>query len=576
MSASRLAEGDALDRLCLLASALAARSLTVRAAPGEPAWTDGTSVFLDPAAAADEQLQMLAVQASLVAAGSLEPSIMRRLVRRPAVARRYLAIEGWRALAANADVLPPSVRALTDLEIAARTRDPESSLATALNRAVVEDAPAAFGMIRPRSVLAAMAAADDVTAAQPAAPQARAAALPEIDDGDDEYDLGSLVSSPVTGAGPIGRLLGRMFSSTRGPRRAGPVGADAPTHVGRTRAHGRATVQVMRGAPVTLDDAGALASHGARYPEWDVTRRQYRADWCTVLEIGANTDEQHALGAVDGRALRRPLARLGIGLDRCHRRTQGDDIDLDAAIEAHVQVLAECVPDEGVYVETVRRRRDLWVLGLLDVSGSAAEPGPMGDTVHHHQRLAAATLTAALHDLGDRVALYAFNSRGRTAVQMTPVKPFDERLDRTAFARLAGLAPAAYTRLGAAIRHAASLVDARGGTARRLLVVLSDGFAYDHGYEGRYAEADARRALAEARRSGVGCLCLSVGASTPPAALRRVFGTAAHAVVPTVEQLPEVVGPLFRTALRSAEAQRRVFQRKTRARERLGLETSMA
>jgi nitric oxide reductase activation protein len=103
-------------------------------------------------------------------------------------------------------------------------------------------------------------------------------------------------------------------------------------------------------------------------------------------------------------------------------------------------------------------------------------------------------------------------------------------------------------------------------------VVISDGFAYDHGYEGRYGEADARRALVEARRRGVGCLCLSVGADTDVAALRRVFGGAAHAVIPATEQLPNLVGPLFRAALQSAEAQRRVFQRKERATELIEIE----
>ena len=39
---------------------------------------------------------------------------------------------------------------------------------------------------------------------------------------------------------------------------------------------------------------------------------------------------------------------------------------------------------------------------------------------------------------------------------------------------------------------ATTVLEQRSGTPRRLLVVLSDGFAYDHGYEGRYGEADAR------------------------------------------------------------------------------------
>jgi hypothetical protein len=70
----------------------------------------------------------------------------------------------------------------------------------------------------------------------------------------------------------------------------------------------------------------------------------------------------------------------------------------------------------------------------------------------------------------------------------------------------------------------------------------------------------------------VGCLCLSVGAEADPAALRRVFGAAAHATVPREAQLPEMIGPLFRSALRSAEAQRRTFQRSERTKERLAIE----
>jgi nitric oxide reductase activation protein len=99
-------------------------------------------------------------------------------------------------------------------------------------------------------------------------------------------------------------------------------------------------------------------------------------------------------------------------------------------------------------------------------------------------------------------------------------------------------------------------LESRGGTSRRLLVVLSDGLAYDHGYERIYGAADARRALAEARGRGVGCVCLTIGAGTDPDELQRVFGSAAHAVIGRAEELSQVVGPLFRTALRAAEVRR--------------------
>jgi nitric oxide reductase NorD protein len=224
-----------------------------------------------------------------------------------------------------------------------------------------------------------------------------------------------------------------------------------------------------------------------------------------------------------------------------------------------VETLAGSAPDEAVYTDSLRRRRDLAVLVLLDISGSSGEAGTFGATVHEQQRDAAAALTVALHELGDRVALYAYQSQGRSAVHMLPVKRFDENLDAQVMQRLGSLTPGAYSRLGAAIRHGTSVIAEKAGTSRRLLVVLSDGLAYDHGYERAYGAADARRALAEARRKGVGCLCLTIGAATDSGELSKVFGSAAHASIPKPTQLADVIGPLFRAALRTADLRRKVL-----------------
>jgi nitric oxide reductase activation protein len=320
----------------------------------------------------------------------------------------------------------------------------------------------------------------------------------------------------------------------------------------------------------------AVKHAGTTYPEWDLYRRRYRHDWCTVIEVEPKPEDLAPLVAPEPRALRRPLARLGMELEPRRRQLQGDDIDIDATVEARVESLAGSPPDEAMYIDSLRRRRDLAVLLLLDISGSSGKPSATGATVHEHQRAAAAALTVALNDLGDRVALYGFRSQGRSAVHVVPVKRFHDGLDTRVMWRLGGLVPGAFTRLGAAIRHAASVLERDGGTSRRLLVVLSDGFAYDHGYEGPYGEADARRALAEARRRGMGCLCLSIAADTDVHALRRVFGTAAQATIPRAEQLASVVGPLFRSALRSAQLERRASQRKDRTHERLEIERRMA
>jgi hypothetical protein len=552
---------DGLGRLSLLASALSMRPLEVASGqPGGPAWTDGAAVYVDATAGAREQLAALAVQASLLVAGSLEPDVVRRLAGRPVLARRYLALEGHRALATIADLLPPSVRSLIDEDLAARACSPAASLAAALGPETVADPPESFGTIRTRQLLAQLRRAEVSAAIGRHAPRGRGdRPLAELDDDDDVGDgpgVSDLFSSPVGGGGPLGWLLQRSLEAVRQLKGGGPPGADAPTHRTRTAAPG-GDAAVSTGRAGSLE-GGGFVDRGAKYPEWDVHRRRYRQDWCAVQEVEPRRNDGAPPTAPDTRAVRRALARLGLGLERRRRQMQGDDIDIDAAIDARLEAIAGSAPDEAVYLDSLRRRRDLAVFLLLDISGSAAEPGRGGRTVHEQQRAAAAVLAMALHEIGDRVALYAFHSQGRSAVRLSPVKRFDEAFDAAALQRLHGLSPVAYSRLGAAIRHGAAVLKDQGGTPRRLLVVLSDGLAYDHGYEPAYGAADARRALAEARRQGVGCLCLSIGASTDPEALRRVFGSAAHAAMPAPEQLGQVIGPLFRSALRAADVRRRL------------------
>jgi len=556
-------ESDRLQALGMLASALAGRPVAVAAVePGEPSWTDGQTVFVDPTARSRANLESVAVHASLIAADSLTPEIVGALLRHPRSTKRYLTIEGHRALAANGEVLPGVLSSLADPGIASRSDSPASSLSIASGKDALDETPTAFGVIRARKVLAAggraSAMVDQETAAHVPRRDSKEA-LEELDDGEvDDSDDPDLFSNPVGGGGFIGKWLKKMLSSARktGGSGGGPPGADSPTH--RTNSANRGAYAVSSTARASAEEVTDIAAHGFKYPEWDADRRSYRPDWCTVREveprIKASADD--AIDAAIG--VRRPLARLGMGLHRRHRQSQGDDIDIDAAVEARVEVRAGSVPDEAVYLDSLRRRRDLSVLLLLDVSGSTAEPGTVGRTVHQQQRAVITDLTVALHDLGDRVALYAYNSQGRNAVNVLPVKRFDDHLDARVLRRLNSLEPGAYSRLGAAIRHGSTVLETRGGTSRRLLVVVSDGLAYDHGYERAYGAADARRALTEARRRGTGCVCLTVGAGTDVEVLKKVFGSTAHATIARPDQLAGIIGPLFRSAIRSAEVRRRV------------------
>ena len=559
---------DDLDRLRLVASAMAGRPLTLEAADEDaPGYTDGRTIYL-PAAERPELLAFLAVQGALLAAGSLEPSLMKRLTGRAGVARRYLAVEGWRALAEMADRLPALPVVQTAVAMEHPSSCPEQSLELALGRRPLADPPPAFGAIRPGRI---RAAAETVTAAAPTARdlagEAPAELLPDADDdeSEDTIPLGSL-SKLLSGGIQTGlsQWLTKKLGG-RGQPEDGDGGSELPMGGARAVSQVGADARVCL-FPVTLQptEIDTDRGHGWCYPEWDDHAGRYRTDWCTVTEFDPRVTGAAAPARPQSADLRGRLARLAVALERHRRRPQGDDIDLDAAVGARIVARAGLTPPEDVYLETQRTRRSLSVLVLIDVSGSSAERSAAAGDVLRHERDAAAVLADALCSLGDRVAVFGFRSRGRRSVSLLRVKDFDDHLTGTAYGRLAGLAPGGYTRLGAAIRHGAHLLDTRAGTERRLLVVLSDGFPYDDGYEGRYAEADARRSLAEARRQGIGCLCLSLGATTDADTLGRVFGTAAHASAPRFDDLIPDIGPLFRRAIASAEMQRRVAQRQRR------------
>ena len=236
----------------------------------------------------------------------------------------------------------------------------------------------------------------------------------------------------------------------------------------------------------------AIGVGGTLQPEWDVHNDRYRPEWCRVIDFPLTVSADiSAAGVPRDDALRRRLSRIGLGPRIFRGRLDGDELDTEALIDLFVDLRSGHSPPEHVYLESRKLARNLGILILLDSSGSATDTDPDGLAVHDHQRRAAATLAVTLEELGDRVAVYAFRSQGRHAVHLPAIKTFGQRFGAVARARLNQLQPSGYTRLGAGIRGAGEILKTEAGTPNRLLVVLSDGFPYDDGYEGRYAEADA-------------------------------------------------------------------------------------
>src|SRR3546814_11087507 len=96
---------------------------------------------------------LLCVQCALVSADSLQAAILRLLLRRPELARRYLAVEGHRALAAIEDVLPPFMYTKVNRVLAPRSDSSAASLQLALSQESLAPPPEIFGTLPPRAVL---------------------------------------------------------------------------------------------------------------------------------------------------------------------------------------------------------------------------------------------------------------------------------------------------------------------------------------------------------------------------------------------------------------------------------------
>jgi nitric oxide reductase NorD protein len=154
---------------------------------------------------------------------------------------------------------------------------------------------------------------------------------------------------------------------------------------------------------------------------------------------------------------------------------------------------------------------------------------------------ALAVMADALVPLGDAVALYGFSGQGRDGVEFAVAKDFADPLGASTWAALAAIEPRGATRMGAAVRHAASKL-ARQPAARRLLVVVSDGYPQDSDYgpdrnDEEYGVQDTARALQDAERAGLSTLCVTID----PAGhdyLRRMCPPESYLVIDDVPALP--------------------------------------
>src|SRR5205823_3734790 len=141
------------------------------------------------------------------------------------------------------------------------------------------------------------------------------------------------------------------------------------------QALGDAEPAAARRAPVPANH-----DHAFFYDEWDHLIGDYRSRWCRLTEVGLAGDAGEFFGqtlADYARLLpevRRQFQRIRPEMYRAIRGLEdGEDFDLNATIDARIDVRARRAPSTRLYRSRVREARDVATLFLLDMSASTDE-----------------------------------------------------------------------------------------------------------------------------------------------------------------------------------------------------------
>ena len=281
------------------------------------------------------------------------------------------------------------------------------------------------------------------------------------------------------------------------------------------------------------------------YSEWDCRRMHYRKNWCAVREktitpvfdsfADDTLDKYHGLI----KHLRKIFEAMRDEDRVLNRQPYGDGIDIDATVEALAASHDGSEMTDRLFTRLHRTERNIAVVFMVDMSGSTK--GWINDA----ERESLILLCETLETLGDRYAIYGFSGMARKRCEMFKIKEFGEMYNDEIKARISGIRPQDYTRMGFAIRHLSHIlseVDAK----TRILITISDGKPDDYdNYRGVYGIEDTRRALVEARRQGIHPYCITIDTEAKDY-LPYMYGDAAYTVIDNVHQLPLKVSDIYR------------------------------
>ena len=288
------------------------------------------------------------------------------------------------------------------------------------------------------------------------------------------------------------------------------------------------------------------------YQEWDYQVQLFRPDWATVYERRPRKGDPEDVDRIllDHKPVAHRIRQIvdmltPAGVERMRGLEDGDEIDINAAVEAMIAMRMGEQPSPRITMRNVIKNRDLAVTVLLDLSESTNECMDGSDkTVLELTREAAALVATAIDGIGDPFAVHGFASDGRHDVHYWRFKDFNERFDAEAKGRLQGMQGGLSTRMGAAMRHAGAQL-MKQPERRKLIILVTDGEPADiDERDPQHLRHDAKKAVEELFSKGVLTYCLTLDPNAD-SYVKRIFGQNNYTIVDHVERLPQKLPQLF-------------------------------
>ncbi|MCD6432400.1 MAG: VWA domain-containing protein [Sulfurimonas sp.] len=225
------------------------------------------------------------------------------------------------------------------------------------------------------------------------------------------------------------------------------------------------------------------------------------------------------------------------------RLPYGDELNIDTWID-YKGHLNKSMHHQNFYTTFEKKTRDISTLILADVSLSTEGGITQDIRIIDVIKDGLMVFSEALERLNDKFAIYSFSSLQNKKVYFNIIKNFKDKYDNLIRGRIDAMQPYYYTRLGAAIRESAKILE-KQQSSTKLLLIISDGKPNDEDrYDGRYGIEDTKKAIEEVKKKGITPFCITVDLDAKEY-LSYLFGRDGFAVVRDGQKLPKVIPEVY-------------------------------